>query len=150
MPLITCWGTGRLFLAVAAFIGVVQLSTTLIAQGVAFTEFPVPGSAAGSAGQITPGADSTLWCTKATAEKNGRITTAGAVTEFPMPSSDLTGITTGPDGALWFTKEAANKIGRITITTAAVNAHFHLPQALSQRDGITSGSDSASQRDYRA
>ena len=48
--------------------------------------------------------------------KIGRITTAGAVTEYTVPTggANPTGITAGPDGALWFTESNANKIGRIT------------------------------------
>src|SRR5439155_11966802 len=45
-----------------------------------------------------------------------RITTAGAVTEFPTPTagSDPINIAAGPDGNLWFTETNVNKIGRIT------------------------------------
>jgi len=49
----------------------------------------------------------------------GRITTAGAITEFPIgdPRGPLR-ITAGPDGALWFTEGSpvigTNHIGRIT------------------------------------
>ena len=45
----------------------------------------------------------------------GRITTAGVVTEFaiPTPSPKPYGITAGPDGALWFTEYNGTKIGRL-------------------------------------
>ena len=47
--------------------------------------------------------------------KIGKITTAGAVTEFAIgsPGSLPFGITNGPDGNLWFT-EQIDRIGRIT------------------------------------
>jgi len=46
----------------------------------------------------------------------GRITTDGALTEFPvpMPNSDPDGIAAGPN-ALWFTEYLTGRIGRITI-----------------------------------
>src|SRR5262249_23184509 len=48
----------------------------------------------------------------------GRITTAGVITEFPIPSDNASplGIAKGPDGALWFTESSlANKIGRLVL-----------------------------------
>ena len=47
----------------------------------------------------------------------GRITPAGAITEFSTgltPNGQPTGIAAGPDGNLWFTERRAHKIGRIT------------------------------------
>ena len=73
--------------------------------------------------------------------KIGRITTAGDITEFPIPTADCfpQGITTGPDGNLWFTEYNVNKIGRIT--TAGVITEFPLPTAGSFPQGITTGPD---------
>jgi virginiamycin B lyase len=50
------------------------------------------------------------------ANRIGRITPVGAVTEFPLPTagSAPVGITAGPDGNLWFAEQAGNRIGRIT------------------------------------
>ncbi len=70
-----------------------------------------------------PGPDGALWFTDGGANAIGRITTAGAITEFPISvSSGAAFITTGPDGALWFTESGcqtcspvvAGVIGRIT------------------------------------
>jgi virginiamycin B lyase len=49
--------------------------------------------------------------------KIGRITAAGAVTEFTIPSdgSGPHSITTGPDGALWFTEYYGNRVGRLVL-----------------------------------
>jgi streptogramin lyase len=63
---------------------------------------------------VAAGPDGNLWYT----EVNGRIarvSTAGAVTEFPAPPSGnlLAEITAGPYGAMWFS-EYAQLIGRIT------------------------------------
>lgn len=43
----------------------------------------------------------------------GRLTPAGVLTEFPVPSNPQ-GITVGPDGNIWFTEPNVNRVGRIT------------------------------------
>jgi len=74
--------------------------------------FRIPTPSAGPTGIVT-GSDNNLWFTENTANKIGRITTAGAITEFPITSlSAPYGITSGPDGNLWFTENAGNKIGK--------------------------------------
>jgi hypothetical protein len=75
--------------------------------------------------------------------KIGRITTAGAITEFPIPTADSqpSGITAGPDGALWFTEAVGNKIGRIT--TSGVITEFSVPSPDSGPSFIAAGPDGA-------
>lgn len=72
-------------------------------------EFEVPLEPTG----ITAGPDGALWFTAR--GMIGRITTSGAVSQFPIlsPFPDPTGIVAGPDGALWFTLYY-DAIGRIT------------------------------------
>jgi hypothetical protein len=65
----------------------------------------------------------------------GRITTAGVVTEYPVPSGPG-GITAGPDGALWFTEDHG-KIGRIT--TAGAITEYAVPTADSSPGGSRRG-----------
>jgi streptogramin lyase len=69
-----------------------------------------------------------LWFTENSGNKIGRITTAGAITEYGIPTSASapTGIAAGSDGTLWFTEAVGNKIGRIT-TAGAVTAEYPLP-----------------------
>jgi streptogramin lyase len=62
------------------------------------------------AGDITGGPDGNLWFTAA--NKIGRMTTAGVVTEFALPGYGALNIISGPDGNLWYTRQ--DKIGRIT------------------------------------
>jgi len=63
---------------------------------------------------ITVGPDGALWFIEA--NKIGRFTTSGVLTEYPVPSGDGLGITTGPDGALWFTEGGSSgKVGRISV-----------------------------------
>jgi virginiamycin B lyase len=61
-----------------------------------------------------------MWFTETGGSKIGRITTGGAITEFPIPTANsyAMGIAAGPDGALWFTEHSAMKIGRITTSGA--------------------------------
>ena len=71
----------------------------------------------------------------------GRITTAGAISEFPLPSAYkfLSGITAGPDGALWFTGVDDKKLGRMT--TTGEFAELSAPSSTGPL--ITSGPDGA-------
>jgi virginiamycin B lyase len=59
---------------------------------------------------ITTGPDGAMWFTRSSGSvgKIVRMTTSGAVREFPIPqhlNGGLEGITTGPDGNLWFCQE---------------------------------------------
>ena len=85
------------------------------------TELPTSGSSSGPQG-IAAGPDGALWFTEQTANKVGRMTTAGALTEFDAAPGPF-GITLGRDGALWFTQSgmalpgapsAPGLIGRLT------------------------------------
>jgi streptogramin lyase len=98
-------------------------------------EFPIPTANSGPFG-ITAGPDGNLWFTEAgftftgvtgSGNKIGRITTAGSITEFSIPTANSfpVGITAGPDGNLWFI-EAIGKIGRIT-TAGVVTGEFPIP-----------------------
>jgi virginiamycin B lyase len=115
------------------------------------TEFPVPIPAGEdfTLHGITAGPDGALWFTEAghgVASANdpgkiGRITTAGAISEFPIPvGSGPFGITAGPDGALWFTVINADRVGRIT--TAGTITEFPTP-AGGAPAGIVAGPDGA-------
>lgn len=75
-----------------------------------WSTFPIPAPA----WEITVGPDGNVWFTMAS--KIGRMTAAGEVQEFqvPTPAPFLGTITTGPDGNLWFTERNGDKIGRIT------------------------------------
>jgi streptogramin lyase len=80
--------------------------------------FNVPTQNAGLSG-IANGPDGNLWFTETFGAKIGKITPAGAVTEFALPSTtgnpQPQAITTGPDGNIWFTDDLG-KIGRATST----------------------------------
>jgi streptogramin lyase len=113
----------------------------------AITELPVPNSNV-SLFDIVAGPDGNLWFAE-----NGfptsfiaRITPAGVVTEFPLPTlstSDIQatpdGLTTGPDGNLWFTELEAGKVGRIT--PAGTITEFSVSATSPNLQGITRGPD---------
>jgi streptogramin lyase len=71
----------------------------------------------------------------------GRITTAGVITEFPLPTPDSGPhiITLGPDGNLWFTESYAGRVGRIT--PQGQITEINLPDPKSFPVGITAGPD---------
>ena len=102
-----------------------------------------PSAISIAAGSLTTGPDGNLWFAEENANKIGRITTAGVVTEFPIPTpnSDTAEIVAGPDGSVWFMEFAANKIGRIT--PAGIITEFPIPTPQSSPDGseITAGPD---------
>ena len=99
----------------------------VLAQHIAIVTYPVSGGAYG----ITPGPDGALWFTEPYGNHIGRITTAGIVTHFqvPTPGSFVQGITAGPDGALWFTEYVARKIGRITTGGTITEFSITIPDA---------------------
>ncbi len=75
--------------------------------------YPLPDGAAPSV--VTVGPDHALWFTDRRLSAIGRMTMAGRVTMYPLPTRNAVPdyIVAGPDGALWFTETQAHKIGRI-------------------------------------
>lgn len=109
------------------------------AQATDLKTFALP-KVASAPGAITVGPDGALWFTEVTGNRIGRITTAGAITEFDLPDgSEPRDIVTGPDKNLWVTLAGKNSIARIT--TAGVIQTYPLPTADSRPHGIAVGSD---------
>ena len=102
------------------------------------TEFP---TASGYTYGITAGPDGNVWFAERFRNMIGRITPAGAITEFsvPTPGSEPIAITAGPDGNLWFAELNANQIGRIT--PAGVITEFFISTGSTLPYGITAGPD---------
>jgi streptogramin lyase len=110
-------------------------------------EFTIPTAGSGPQG-IALGSDANLWFTEQTASRIGRVTSTGAITEFPLPAGrQPIGITSGPDGNIWFAEFGGDRIGRLNPnagSTAAIQAsivEFVVPGAGSQPFGITPGPD---------
>jgi len=96
-------------------------------RGLDVTEFLVPTAGAFPQG-IAAGPDGAIWFTETAANKIGRVTTDGVVTEFPIVGGTIPiGITAGPDNRLWFTCNGSGQIGRIT--TNGVIRLFTIPYA---------------------
>jgi virginiamycin B lyase len=106
----------------------------------ALTEFPV--STPGDLNGIAAGPDGNLWFTDAGRNEIGRITPAGAITKFAIPTaaSGPFGITAGSDGNLWFTERAAGRLGWVT-PDGHVGELACIPTANSGPSSITAGSD---------
>ena len=126
----------------------------------AITAFPLPPGSA-IPGGLTVGSDGNLWFTLsnesptggfATAVDIGRITTAGAITEFsvPVPGFSIGPMTLAPDGNLWFTEAMPSgippfvvytnaEIGRVT--PSGVVATFPLAYGYSAPRALTLGPD---------
>ena len=93
-------------------------ATASVAGTATITEFSLPTANSGPLG-IAAGRDGNLWFTETHANRIGRITPAGAVTEFSTVVCCPTGIAAGPDGALWFAESNGSsppygQVGRIT------------------------------------
>ena len=106
------------------------------------TEFSTGMSASAQPSGIAAGPDGNLWFTERSADNIGRITPAGVITEFPIPTASAkpSWIAGGSDGNLWFTEEGGNRIGRIT--PAGVITEFSSGISPSANPyGIAAGSD---------
>jgi hypothetical protein len=76
------------------------------------------GTTSGSPSSISAGPDGNLWFTEPDANEIGRITPAGQITLFNVPTSGSqpTGIVAGPNGNIWFTEAASRHIGEYFLT----------------------------------
>jgi virginiamycin B lyase len=90
-----------------------------------YREFALPTRGSSPFG-ITVGPDDNIWFTEIGANKIGRLTRNGALTEWPVVGAlGLRGICAGPDGRLWFACGSSDRIGRIT--TNGVIRLFDIP-----------------------
>jgi|GEM_PF-1796234 len=94
-------------------------------------ELPNTGSAPTS---IVLGPDGALWFVeqgvtdpfsgvRTGGNRIGRITTAGAITEYAIPTagSGVTALAAAGDGALWFTEATANQIGKLVAVASPLS-----------------------------
>jgi virginiamycin B lyase len=72
---------------------------------------------AGRPTRLAFGRDGNLWVTLGVSNAVARVTPAGAVTPFtvPTPNAAPSAIVVGPDNNMWFTEQTAGQIGRITL-----------------------------------
>ena len=109
-------GSGARWL-LAVSLGALLLATAAGAAAPTITEFRAGISAESVPMGIAAGPDGNLWFTENAANKIGRITVGGAITELAcLPAnSGPTNITTGPDGRLWLTETGAGRIASVQL-----------------------------------
>src|SRR5580704_1285952 len=129
---------GRGLLIAVALVTLLGWSTGANAQAMSSTTIPTQKS---QPFWIAVGPDGALWFTEFQGNNIGRLTTAGAITEYPLPSrgSGPSGIVAGSDGNLWFVEQNANNVGRIT--TAGQVTEFPVPTRNSMPTIIAAGPD---------
>lgn len=64
---------------------------------------------------VIAGPDGALWFTEWENNRIGRMTVAGGVSEYTIPTRNSApyGIAAGPDDAAWFIEMETNNVGRI-------------------------------------
>ncbi|MEO8385074.1 MAG: S8 family serine peptidase, partial [Betaproteobacteria bacterium] len=90
---------------------------------------------------IAKAPDGNYWYTQPSANRVARMTPAGGVVEYTVPTaaSNPFDIVAGADGNIWFTELDAGRIGRITL--AGTITEFPLANTSAQPRGITAGPD---------
>src|SRR5438552_1319053 len=88
----------------------------------------------------TAGAAAAMWFSESLADQIGRLTTAGVITDCPVPvGSKPDGITTGPDGTLWIAMADSDMVGRMT--TDGTLTEWPIPTPDSHPEDIVTGPD---------
>jgi hypothetical protein len=121
----------------AAFFLALLLPAALFAARGVFRDYPLPAADAQPTG-IVISVHSEIWFTQFAANKIGRISQTGELTEYsiPTPNSGPLGIASFPTSRdVWFTEFNANKIGRIT--REGIITEFPIPTPASGPFGIT-------------
>jgi len=113
-----------------------QVSVDFVGQPT-FQEFPVPSG--GSPYLITWGFSGDLWFTEPEYNKVAKITSAGVITEFDVPTAGgyPLGIGTIGGADAWFTEYLGNKIGHVT--SAGVFTEYTIPTPNSGPWGLIPG-----------
>ncbi len=120
---------------------VLLVSASEIVSAQVMTEFPPAPFVLSRVTGIAVGSDGNLWFTETSGNQIGRISTAGIITGYNIPTEQSwpNFIAAGPDGNLWFTEYDANQIGRIT--PAGSITEFPILTAGSGPQGIVAGPD---------
>jgi streptogramin lyase len=109
------------------------------------THFAVPSEHFPNAPNIpfgmAAGTDGNLWFTEPPISRVGKISTAGAITQFPIDYDGPFAVTGSSDGNLWFTVRAYGESKICRITPAGVNDAFGHYGQFSDPGGVTAGPD---------
>src|SRR5712691_646208 len=90
-----------------------------------------PGGGFGTGPEsITAGPDGNMWFDEFWTNRIGRLTPAGALTEFPIPTpnSGPRGIVAGPDGNMWFVESGRSRPAIARISTSGQVVEFPIGQ----------------------
>lgn len=119
-------GDGNLWLAGSRFVGptksdlILRISPAGVTAAFPMPSLPVgpPSSTDGFDDRLIAGPDGNVWFTYG--NNIGRITPAGKITLYPVPTpdSDPWGLAIGYDGNIWFTEYKSGKIGQLIVSTA--------------------------------
>jgi streptogramin lyase len=121
----------------------IEIGAPATLRGLQIREFVVPTAGSDPNG-IAVGPDGNIWFTETSANRLGRITTNGVITEFPLSGGQRpTGIASGPDARLWFCASGSQQIGAMTTNGAVTmytiprtpNEPFKTPQSITRRGG---------------
>jgi streptogramin lyase len=129
------WPMRALFLTGALLLALTSAS----AQTTSIVEYPIPTTNSLPT-SIISGPDGNLWFDESYTQKIGKITPAGAISEYDTTSSPDS-IVVGPDGNMWFTEIAYPLPAIARITPAGVLSEFRLPNPSSYPRLITLGPD---------
>jgi len=135
-PSITVGPDGKLWFAATG--GRIGRITT---SGVVDT---VGGVLSGDAYGIVTGPDGNVWFTEPQVNIVGRMTPAGELTEFDVPTANARplGIAAGADGNVWFAEGGLSGVSQIgRITPDGVFSEFAVPTQGSLPNGISLGPD---------
>jgi virginiamycin B lyase len=129
---------GLLTVAIAGVLGVAAAPARAASALGTISEFATaPGSRPLA---IAAGPDYRLWFTEIGANRIGRMTTDGVLTDewtVPTSGSQPDGIAVGPDGSVWFAEVLGNKIGRLRPDRVMVE--YPMPTADSRPTEVTVG-----------
>jgi streptogramin lyase len=87
------------------------------------TEYTIP-TASSMPEDIAVGPDGALWFTESAADKIGRITTAGQISEIPLATGSHPWSITSAFGNVWFTETGTNKLGEIVVPASGGSLPF--------------------------
>ena len=120
-------------------------------------DFPIPTAEANPMGSssfgvsptaIVAGPDGAMWFIESGADKVGRVTADGVVTEYDLPERDRMhanpeDITVGPDGAIYVTETLKSRVARIDVATGVITELPPPGTPVGGFAGITAGPDGA-------
>ena len=142
-------------IACAALAGALSVPAIMAQASTASTIGPVTEFSSGLSAGAKPdtmalGPDGAMWFSEFGADRIGRVSQDGSITEYPTSGAGLTagaepsGIVAGPIGDIWFTEYGTGRLGAIDPATGKLVGEYPVPAgASSNPQGIVVGPDGA-------